>query len=136
MKGRILRNRQGLQGAQRLLTCQLSITLLAATVAIVISGATAAISVLLGGGVTIVPNAYFARTMFRYQGARAAKQIVTSFYKGEAMKMVLTIVLFTLVFKFFTIIPVVFFAVYIVVQMTFWFAPLIFDNKQNRPESD
>jgi len=136
MKGRNLKNQQGLQGAKRLLACQLSITVLVAIACIMASGVTAAVSALLGGGVSVVPNAYFARTLFRYRGARAAKQIVTSFYKGEAMKMVLTIVLFTLVFKFFTIIPMVFFAVYIVVQMTFWFAPLIFDNKQNRPESD
>ena len=136
MKGRNLKNKQGLLGAQRLIVCQLSITMLVATLALVASGGTTAISALLGGGVSVVPNAYFAKTMFRFQGARAAKQIVTSFYKGEAVKMVLTIALFTLVFKFFTIIPMVFFAVYIVVQMTFWFAPLIFDNKQNRPESD
>lgn len=136
MKGRNLKNQQGMQGARRLLACQFSITVLVAILSSLVSGATAAVSALLGGGVCIVPNAYFARTLFRYQGARAAKQIVTRFYKGEAMKMVLTIVLFTVVFKLFTIIPMVFFAVYIVVQMTFWFAPLIFDNKQNRPESD
>jgi ATP synthase protein I len=136
MVGRTVKNQQGLHGAYRLFAWQLSITMLLATVAILASGLTAAISALLGGLVSIVPNIYFALKLFRYQGARAAKQIVNSFYKGEAAKIALSVLMFALVFKFFTIIPLVFFAVYIVVQMVVWFAPLIFANKQNRPESD
>ena len=129
-------NQQGLRGARRFLICQLSVTVLIAAIAIPLSGATAAISALLGGLVSIIPNAYFARKLFQYQGARAAKQIVNSFYIGEALKMGLTIALFILVFKLFHIIPLVFFSVFIVVQMVFWLAPLIFDNNRNRPESD
>ena len=131
-----MKNQQGLQGAKRLLAWQLGITLLLASIAIVVSGLTAAVSALLGGSVSIVPNAYFARKLFRHQGAHAAKQIVSSFYKGEASKIALSIVMFALVFKFFIITPLIFFIVYIVVQMLFWFAPLIFATKQNRPESD
>ncbi len=121
-----MKNRRGLQGAQRLLICQLSLTVLFAVIAMLLSSATAAMSALLGGVVSMVPTAYFAIKLFRYQGARAARQIVNSFYKGEALKMILTIVLFALVFKFFNIIPLVFFATYIVAQMMFWFAPLLF----------
>ena len=120
-----MKNQRGLQGARRLLICQLSITVLFAAIALLLSSTTAAMSALLGGMVSIVPTAYFAIKLFRYQGARAARQIVNSFYKGEALKLILTIVLFALVFKFFNIIPLVFFATYIVVQMMFWFAPLI-----------
>lgn len=131
-----MKNRQGLQGAQRLIACQVVITILLATIAILLSGTLAMVSVLLGGLVSIVPNAYFARKMFQYQGAREAKQIVSSFYKGEAMKIVLSIALFAIVFKYFKIVPWMFFAVYITVQMVIWFAPLIFNNNRNRPESD
>lgn len=120
-----MKNQRGLQGARRLLICQLSITVLFAAIALLLSSTTAAMSALLGGMVSIVPTAYFAIKLFRYQGARAARQIVNSFYKGEALKLILTIALFALVFKFFNIIPLVFFATYIVVQMMFWFAPLI-----------
>ena len=136
MIGGIVKNQQGLHGAQRLLLCQLSVMVLLAIIAIWFSGTTAAISALLGGLVSVVPNAYFARKLFQHQGAHAARQIVNGFYKGEASKILLSIAMFTLVFKWFNIIPLVFFAVYIVVQLVFWFAPLIFDNKQNRPESD
>ena len=124
-----MENQHGARGAQRLLMCQLIITMLLATIAIIFSGTLAAKSALLGGLVSLVPNAYFARKLFRYRGAHAARQIVSSFYKGEASKMVLSILMFALVFKFFQIIPLVFFVVYIVVQMVFWFAPLIFVNR-------
>ena len=136
MIGGILKNQHGAQGARRLLACQLGITVLLATIALMISGTIAAKSAILGGLVSLVPNAYFARTLFRHQGARAASQIVKSFYKGEAFKLMLSISMFALVFKFFQIIPLVFFVVYIVAQMVFWFAPLLFVNKPDRPESD
>lgn len=130
-----MKNQQGEQGAKRLLQCQLGLTILLATIAILFLGVMAAISALLGGLVSIVPNAYFARKLFQYQGARAARQIVNGFYKGEAMKLLLTVTLFAVVFKWFNIIPLVFFLVFIMTQMVFWFSPLIFNN-QNRPESD
>ena len=129
-------NQRGLKGARRFLVCQLGVTMLLASFAILLLGTTAAISAILGGTVSIVPNAFFARQSFRYHGAHAAKQIVNSFYLGEAVKIVLSITLFIVVFKFFKIVPLIFFAVYVVVQMVFWLAPLIFDNNRNRPESD
>lgn len=113
-------------GVRRLLLGQILITILLALAAGLISGVTAMTSVLLGGIVHIVPNAYFAKKMFRYQGARAAKKIVRSFYQGEALKILLSVALFALVFHFFTIIAWLFFATYILVQMVFWFAPLFF----------
>ena len=129
MMGGNVKNKQGIQGAQRLVACQLSLTVLLALIAVWYSSKAAGVSALLGGLVSVVPNAYFAIKLFRHQGARAAKQIVSSFYKGEAAKIILSIVMFALVFKFANIIPPVFFAVYIVVQMVFWFAPFIFVNK-------
>lgn len=130
--GGFVKNQHGLKGAQRLIICQLSITILIATVFALLWNVTAAMSALLGGLVSIVPTAYFAIKLFKYHGARAARQIVNGFYKGEALKIALTAILFTLVFKFFTIIPLVFLAVYILAQMVFWFAPLIFGNEHNR----
>jgi ATP synthase protein I len=127
-----VKNQHGLRGARRLLVCQLSMTMLVATIAALFWSMTAARSALLGGLVSIVPTAYFATTLFKHQGARAARQIVNSFYKGEALKIALTVILFALVFKFINIIPLVFLSVYIMVQMVFWFAPLIFSNGHNR----
>ncbi|WP_454781542.1 ATP synthase subunit I [Legionella sp. WA2022007384] len=124
------------RGIVRLWLIQLSVTLVFAALCALVYGTNAASSALLGGMVCIVPNAYFASKLFRYQGARSARQIVNSFYKGEALKIVISIFLFTAVFLLFKITPLAFFASYIMILMTHWFAPLIIVNKQNRPESD
>ena len=120
----------------RLWLVQLGITLFLTALCAIVFNIKAASSALLGGLVCIIPNAYFASKLFKHQGAHAAKQIVNSFYKGEAVKIILSIFLFTAVFIFFKITPLAFFISYILVLMTHWFAPWIIVNKQNRPESD
>lgn len=94
-----------------------------------------AASALLGGVVVILPSGLFAGKLFQHQGAQLARQIVKSFYLGEALKILSSVALFTLVFRLFKISPLAFFFTYIVVLMNHWFAPLIFANEQ-RPESD
>lgn len=131
-----MKNQQGITGAKRLVACQLILTALIFLGCLIVLGNQAALSALLGGLVCTLPNAYFARKMFEYAGARAAKQIVNNFYKGEGLKIALSIILFTVALKFFNIIPLVFFIVYLVVQMVFWFAPLMFTGYKYRPESD
>jgi ATP synthase protein I len=123
------------RGIVRLWLMQLSVTVVFAAFC-ALYGANAAISAMLGGIVCIVPNAYFAMKLFKYQGARSAKQIVNSFYKGEALKIITSVILFTAVFVLFKVTPLAFFTSYIMILITHWFAPLIIDNKQNRPESD
>ena len=100
-----------------------------ACIAAWVNGATSGYSAALGGLVCVVPNAYFARALFLHGGARAAKQIVNGFYRGEALKLMLSAALFTLVFKCFKVDPPGFFVAYIAAQMMFWFAPLIVVNK-------
>lgn len=56
-------------------------------------------SALIGGLISVLPNAYFARLAFRHRGARAASAVAQSFYRGEAGKFVMTAVLFALVFS-------------------------------------
>lgn len=57
-----------------------------------------AYSVLLGGLISILPNAYFARLAFRRTGARLASEVVRLFYRGEAGKFLLTTALFAATF--------------------------------------
>ena len=129
-------NLQGKEGAKRLLAYQLVVTTAFAAVAGLLLGPNACKSAVLGGLVCIIPQAYFARKLFKYSGANAAKKIVGNFYKGEALKIFLSVLLFTLVFKFSIIMPPVFFAVYLVTQLVFWFSPLIFVNQYYGSKSD
>lgn len=109
---------------------QLGLVLLLVAFFAVIFNINSAFSALLGGLVCIIPNALFARKLFKYQGARAARKIVNNFYKGEALKIVLSIIFFTLVFMFCKITPLAFFATYVLVQMSHWLAPWIIVNKR------
>lgn len=127
-----MKNKQGLHGAYRLIAWQLGITLFIAMIMFLWLGSKASLSAIYGGLVCLIPTACFARTLFRYQGAQAAKKIVNSFYKAELIKIFLSMLLFTLVFINFSVNPLVFFASYILAQMVMWFAPLIFDNKKDR----
>ena len=120
------------RGIVRLWFVQLGVTIVITALFAIAYGANAAGSALLGGMVCIVPNAYFAIQLFKYQGARSARQIVNSFYKGEALKIIISIFLFTAVFMLIKITPFAFFSSYIMILMTHWFAPLIIVNKQNR----
>lgn len=122
----VVDNQQGKRGAKWLIVLQIGMTLLISAVAAALSSMACAYSMMLGGLVSVLPNLYFARAVFRYQGARAAKKIVNTVYKGEAFKLILSMALFTLVFVVFKVDPVPFFISYIAAQMVFWFSPLIF----------
>jgi ATP synthase protein I len=125
-----VKNKQGVEGAARLIRAQLLTVLVMSITVILTSGLHSGASVFLGGLVSVLPTAYFAKIAFRYNGACAAQQIVNCFYKGEAIKMLLTFSLFALIFKTLNIVPLAFIVGFIVAQMMFWFAPLIFDNKR------
>ena len=79
------------------------------------------ISIALGTGIFVLPNAYFSFYAFRYAGARAAQQVANSFYRGEAGKFILTVVLFAVTFAVVKPIEVVaLFAAYIFFMALTW----------------
>jgi ATP synthase protein I len=57
-----------------------------------------AYSVLCGGLIAIVPQAYFATLAFRWRGAQSARAIARSSYAGVMGKFLLSIAAFALVF--------------------------------------
>ncbi len=91
-----------------------------------IQGWTAAYSALLGGLTALIPNVYFTYKAFQYFGARSIAAIVKSFWAGHAGKLILTAVLFALLFlgvkplNVFTL-----FIGYIMVQVTSAVASLL-----------
>jgi ATP synthase protein I len=131
-----VKDMQNWRAVQRVLVAQLLIGLLITVIVLVSVNRHAAISALLGALVALIPSVVFAKKMFQHQGARAARQIVKNFYTGEFFKIILSVILFTLVLKFYKLVPLAFFLAYIAVIMTHWFAPLIINNKQNEPEID
>lgn len=91
-----------------------------------------AVSAFLGGFVAILPALIFAKLLFRYRGARAAKKIVNNFYLGEGFKISFAIFLFALVFRFYHVSAIVFFITYSGMTMSFGFLLLIFGRAPRR----
>lgn len=77
---------------------QFLLCVVAALVSLLLFDLVAAYSILLGGFISIVPNGYFAWKAFRFRGARNTPLIIKSFYAGETGKLIMTGVLFALVF--------------------------------------
>jgi ATP synthase protein I len=55
-------------------------------------------SAVIGGLIFVIPNAYFAHRMYRYEGARHAQLVVGDMFRAESIKLALTAVFFTAVF--------------------------------------
>jgi ATP synthase protein I len=82
----------------KVILAQLAITGFISVISLLFSGTTMALSVLLGGLISALPNSYFALHAFKYSGARNADKIVRGFIRGELGKIVMTVVLFALSF--------------------------------------
>lgn len=55
-------------------------------------------SAVLGGLIYVIPNAYFAHRVFRFQGARNMRLMVSDLFRAESVKLALTAVFFAAVF--------------------------------------
>ncbi|MGR9114739.1 MAG: ATP synthase subunit I [Gammaproteobacteria bacterium] len=105
----------------KVLTLQvLIITAMSAGFAVA-SGQQSALSSLLGGAAAFVPNLYFAMRVHRAKH-QSARKIVNSFYAGESGKLILTAILFYLIFQVphIKILPLL--SGYIAALSVFWFA--------------
>ena len=103
----------------RVIVLQAVMTVLAGLLFGVTQGWIAAYSAWLGGLTALLPNMYFTYKAFQYFGARSIGAIVQSFWAGEMGKLILTAVLFAVLFlgvKPLNVLAV--FVGYILVQMT------------------
>ncbi|WP_341660355.1 F0F1 ATP synthase subunit I [Vibrio sp.] len=92
--------RPGRELAKRLLMIQLGAVTLTAVVMALAVNTKWGLSALIGGGIFVVANAVFALFAFMYGGARAAKRIANSFYAGEALKILITVALFSIAYMY------------------------------------
>lgn len=81
-----------------LATVQAITTLSLAALSLLVGSVVLAYSALLGGLLTLIPNAGFAILVFREGGARAMPAVVRNAFLGELMKLVMIGVGFGLVF--------------------------------------
>ena len=92
-------------------------------------GAQYGLSALAGGLIAVLPNFVFATLAFSHAGAQASGKVVRSFFLGEAVKLLLTIVLFAIAFGMLKTPFMPLFSCYLLALLIPWTAPLYF--KQN-----
>lgn len=78
---------------------QFLVITIASLIALVVSNKGVAVSLFLGGLVSVIPNVYFAKRLFQNTYARSAKKIVATFYTNEVIKLFLIGLLFIAVIK-------------------------------------
>jgi ATP synthase protein I len=80
-----------------------------------------AVSPLLGSGIALLPNLYFAYKIYRARNL-AAQGIVNAFYAGETGQLVLTAALFAIALQSPSVNFLTLLAGYAAVLSVFWFA--------------
>ena len=114
--------------AFKLICLQGIVAIIAAVIVFVGWGVNAGQSALAGGAVALLPNFVFAVYAFRYMGASRVNQVYASLKRGNGLKFMLTIVLFALILKSYTVVLLPFFCVYVLVLFSGLFAPVFFNH--------
>lgn len=118
-------NAKGRRIAHRLLAAQTVTAVALVFIFGVAGGLMAAFSALLGALVSLIPNGIFIALVFRFAGASSAQQVVLSFFAGEALKIVLSVVLLMVALIFFNgpLLPL--FAVFSLLHLMHLLAPIL-----------
>ncbi len=98
------------------------VTIVAAVVWLMAAGSFSGLAALAGGGIAILPGAYFAIKVFSVPADAPLKMLANAFYKGEALKFVITVVLFIIALQWFAdnFLPLV--TTYIAALLVYWLA--------------
>ena len=108
---------------------QLFLTLFVSLGIFYIAGCLYGYSFILGALTSILPSIYMAWRIFGYRGVRPAKDVVRSFYRGEAGKLAMTVVLLSLVFLLIKPLAAgAFFAGFGGAILSHWLSPIVLRN--------
>lgn len=122
--------RPGRELAKRLLMIQFGVVIiLAAGMAIAIN-MDWGFSALIGGGIFVFANAIFAWCAFLFSGARATKKVAAAFYAGEVLKIVITILLFSVAYMYMQVELVPLKLTYLLVLGVNLCSPVLFINNR------
>ncbi len=110
---------------KQILRLQAVAIVLFSALVLVVWGRTEARSAILGGLAAFIPNAYFAAVIGKPHNTRTAKQLLSSFYAGEAIKIIMTGTLFILISQLPDILFIPLITGFIAAVMVFWFALLL-----------
>ena len=121
--------RRGRSSAYKLVVIQAAIVGVTSILLFALWGFQYGLSAFAGGVIAVLPNFVFATLAFSHAGSSASGKVVQSFFLGEAVKLLLTIVLFAIAFGLLDMVFAPLFATYALGILVPWAVPLYF--KQN-----
>lgn len=98
----------GLKKAFKLIAIQTSFVVVVAIIGLMIKDVDSFTSILVGGTAVILPNCIFAMLLFSTAGASQLKTTMERFFRGAALKFVLSSILLAVALKSGFLIPFVF----------------------------
>jgi ATP synthase protein I len=101
---------------------QAGVTVICALLAWLIAGPQAALSALLGGGISTAASLAMALLGLGGRSAADPQRAVRAFFVGEAAKIALMIVLFVMVLKTMKVVPLAMLGTYVATFFVFWVA--------------
>ena len=99
-----------------------AVTIVVALVSYAMSGRLAAVSALVGGGISTLASLVMAALSFRRSSLADAYSAVRGFYVGEAAKLATVVVLFIVVLRTMKVSPLAMFAAYVATFFVYWVA--------------
>ncbi|RBO86259.1 ATP synthase subunit I [Marinomonas aquiplantarum] len=94
-----------------------------------IAGGLYGYSFILGALSSIIPSMFMAWRMFGKKGTQPAKEMVRTFYRGEASKLAMTVCLLSLVFLLIKPLSAgAFFAGFGIAILSHWLSPILLRN--------
>ena len=100
---------------------QAAVSVVAALCALPLAGRVGALSALAGGGIATVGSLAMAGLVFGGSGG-GAERAMSRFYLGEALKLVVVVVLFVVVLKVMRVAPLAMFAGFGATFLVYWIA--------------
>lgn len=111
------------QQVNKVVLVQSSIVLLLAIVFFLISNHRAALAVLCGGLVNVLPGYFYAARLFANVSPQAIMRIMCIFYIGEVLKLIISIGMFIVLLMIFKFPLLPYFLGYLVAALAFCVAP-------------
>jgi ATP synthase protein I len=112
---------------------QAAVTVICALVSLWLAEAQAAMSALVGGGISSAASLAMALVGFRREVATDPQRAIRAFFAGEAAKVFVVIVLFVVVLKTMKVVPLAMLGSYMATFCVFWFVLL---NVRGRAKRD
>jgi ATP synthase protein I len=106
---------------------QLLIVLLIALILTVFFSVKSGYSGLAVGITFLLPNCIFVLMAFAHAGASKSKLVVREFFAGEAIKLFLTVILFTVFLKYGAVSLTAFYISFSLLVISQWLAPFFFN---------